>query len=169
MSCGRDALNRLISTIRAGGKGVFPTEASYVVAGTKDADFTIFSNKERALAMISNEPIATALAERFWPGPLALKVRRRGGFLTMTVTSDMRARELAEGLGGQVVTNLLNAPTLDEAMKRSGPVDVAVDCGPVPFPEGYTIIKVEGYTLRAIFKGAIPIEMVERAAEEAVI
>lgn len=118
--------------------------------------------------MLSNEPIAMELAKRFWPGPLALKVRTTSGFLTMTVTSDRRAKRLVEALGGQLGVCLTGIPTLKEAIQKLGQVDVALDCGPVPFPEGYTIIKAEGYSFRTISKGAIPLEMVERAAEEVV-
>lgn len=168
LGCNTEGLNRLASAIKVGGKGIFPTEASYVMAGVKDGEFTIFSDKERALSSLSNEPIAIALARKFWPGPLALKVRTADGFLTMTVTSDQRAKRLVKTLGGQLNVHLTGVPTLKEAIQKLGRVDVALDCGPVPFPEGYTTIKVEGYAIRVISKGAIPLEMLERVAEEVV-
>ncbi len=168
LGCHTEGLNRLASAIKVGGKSIFPTEASYVMAGAESAELTILSDKGQALSLLSGEPVAAALARRFWPGPLALKVRGADGFLMLTVTSDRRAKKLVEALGGRLRVRSADAPTLKEAMEKLGGADVALDCGLVPFPEGYTTVKVEGYAMRAISEGAIPLDMLERAAEEVV-
>ncbi len=153
--------------LRAGGLVVFPTETVYGVgadAANPHAVARIFAAKGRpyfnplishVLGLVDAErhavlhPVARALAEKFWPGPLTIVAPRRvdslvaelacAGLDTIALRAPAHpmARELLAAFGGPVVAPSANrsghvsATTAEHAAADlSGVVDLILDGGP---------------------------------------
>ena len=111
------------------------------------------------------DPHFTALAERFWPGPLTLVVPAGRPFpaigaqrtLGLRLPDHPELRELLRALGGYLAATSLNRsgepPVQSEAEARHFPVDRVVSGPPPPGRASSVVDLVEGRILRA---GAIP-------------
>lgn len=165
--------------LRAGGLVVFPTETVYGVgadATNPHAVARIFAAKGRphfnplishVLGLADAEkhaelpPVARALAEKFWPGPLTLVVLRRAdspvaelacaGLSTIALRAPAHpmARELLAAFGGPVVAPSANrsghvsaTTAAHAAADLSGDVDLILDGGPSEVGLESTIVAV---------------------------
>ncbi|MFH2005954.1 MAG: L-threonylcarbamoyladenylate synthase [bacterium] len=155
---------RAIRTLRRGGLVVFPTETFYGLAvdpWNETALSRLLERKQRSpdhpLPLILADrdqlsrlvdrvsPEATALMDRFWPGPLTLVLPARPGLpgalisergVGVRVSPHPIARALAAGLGSPLVATSANRrglpPPLSvtEAHRNLGPVDLTLNGGP---------------------------------------
>jgi L-threonylcarbamoyladenylate synthase len=195
-----DALAAAASVLRGGGAVVIPTETVYGVAALPSvagATETLFALKGRPtdvpLAVLVDDlaqvlpwldldalPAAsTALAERFWPGPLTLVLPRRAGLALALggspATVGVRcpdhgfARALAAEVGPVATTsaNRHGEPTphtaADAAAALAGAVDLVVDGGRCDSAPS-TVVDLTGVDPVVVRAGAI-----EPAAIDAVI
>jgi L-threonylcarbamoyladenylate synthase len=155
---------RAIRTLRAGGLVVFPTETFYGLAAdpwNESALSRLLERKERPpdqplplilanrdqLSRLVDQitPAASALMDRFWPGPLTLVLPARPGLpkalisergVGVRVSPHPIARALASGIDSPLVATSANRrglpPPLSvtEAHRSLGPVDLALNGGP---------------------------------------
>jgi len=194
-----DALARAADILSRGGLVVFPTDTLYGLAADPrhaGAVARVYHAKGRtagqALPLIAGdlaqvETVATALpaatrrlAERFWPGPLALlvdaapaivpAVHGGTGSVAVRVPAQAVARALARRLGFPVVATSANrsgapASHLAEvaAAAFEGDVDLVLDGGPTPGGEPSTIVDARGAAPTLIRAGAIPFSQILEA------
>jgi len=131
---------------------------------------------ERALGRLSGR--TRRLAERFWPGALALvvdvgaavvpAVLGGGSTVAVRVPDHAVARGLSAGLAFPIVSTSANrsgrpAPaTADAALAQLGDaVEIVLDAGPVAGGEPSTIVDARGETVTLIRAGAVPFARVE--------
>jgi len=190
---GRDpaGLARAVDILRGGGIVALPTETVYGLAAdaaNTDAVARVFAAKNRpafnpliahvadatmARALVRIEPLAAALMERFWPGPLTLvlPVRldapvaalARGGLDTLAVRSPAHlvAQAVIAGFGGALVAPSANAsgglsPTRAEHVTLDVPV---IDGGPCLWGVESTIVGVAHGQATLLRPGAIAAEV----------
>ena len=124
--------------------------------------------------------LAWALAERFWPGPLTL-VLKRSGSLPQLVTGGKRSvavrmpnhpvpLKLVLDLGRPITgtsANPTGAPdpvTADDVKKLlAGKVDFIIDGGPAPAGKPSTIVDLTGLRPRLVREGAVDRHTLESA------
>jgi len=185
--------NRIVAAalVRKGGVIAFPTDTLYGLAASAynhDSVARIFTIKGRPAAhglpvLIGNiaqiEQIAKdissdalALAQRFWPGPLTLVLRRRsdlpaelsGGMETVAVRQPNHpaAIQLIEFSGGPITgtsANVSGGPqpiSAEEVIRQVGYlVDAVLDDGPCAVGEPSTIVDTTVIPFRLIRMGAI--------------
>lgn len=158
---------RAASSLRAGGRVMTPTEASYFLVSELGKDLEkdgmLLIDRNTAETSIRLGPIENLLASRFWPGPLLLMVRRKvdNKFILINVPKNKCVRRLIEMVGASLLT-LRRGNSLEELMEKCRlKADMAIDDRSVHFSEGYTTVKVEGYTYRIIKEGAIKRSLVD--------
>ncbi len=202
MSCGSRLieLEEAVRSLNSGGVVVFPTDTLYGLGAdvfSLPALQRIFSIKGRptdlalpvlvagldqveavALPMSSQ---ARRLAQRFWPGPLTLVMRRSpdlpglvtGGADTVAVRMPGHPvpLELARRLGRPITgtsANLSGQPDLldlDALQNQLGNlVDHIIQTGPVPAGTASTIVDVTGDAPQLLREGAISLEEILEAA-----
>lgn len=192
-------LEEAFATLSDGGVVVFPTDTLYGLgadAFSLPALQRIFTIKGRpaelalpvlvagldqvesvALPMTNR---AQRLAERFWPGPLTLVMRRSPGLPDLvtggadTVAVRMPAHRiplaLARRLGRPITgtsANLSGSPDLldlDSIERQLGNlVDYIIRAGPAPEGTGSTVVDITGDEPRLLREGAISLEEIMEA------
>jgi L-threonylcarbamoyladenylate synthase len=193
-------LERVAAVIRAGGVVALPTDTLYGLAAdpfNAPAVRRVFLVKGRtsgrALPLVAADvaqinaqlgllpPLALALAEGFWPGPLTLLVPASGALAadvtggTGRVGVRVPAHAVARGLCracGSVLTatsaNLSGRPASndpdDVARSLGSELDVLLDAGKAPGGPSSTIVDVTGVEPQLVRAGAIPWEEVRTCA-----
>ncbi len=131
-----------------------------------------------------DDPIACALARRFWPGPLTLVlpalahldpvVTGGGGTAAIRIPGHPIARELARLAGGAVVStsaNLAGEAPVTRPGELSGALvarlDGVVDGGETPGGLASTIVAVVGGAPTLLRAGAVPWDEVAACAAQA--
>lgn len=186
-----EALARAVWTLRRGGLVAFPTETVYGLgadATNVKAVARIFAVKGRpadhplivhlpgieVLERFAHKvpPIAWRLAERFWPGPLTLILRRAPGVpdlvtggqetVGLRVPSHPLALALLEAFGGGVAAPSANrfgrvSPTTAAHVEEElgGSVDCLLDGGPCPLGLESTILDLSATRPRLLRVGAV--------------
>src|SRR5262245_25063724 len=184
-------LQRAADVIRDGGLVAFPTDTLYGLAAdpySAEAVSRVFLAKgrtaERALPLVAADdeqivqhlgplsPLARALADRFWPGPLTLlmtaplalapEVSGGSSRVGVRVPAHSVARELCRAAGTLLTAtsaNISGQPGIDNAddVARSlGPrLDFLLDAGPTAGGPPSTIVDVTGIEPRLVRAGAI--------------
>ena len=195
-------LRPVIEVLVEGGIAIYPTDTVYGVGGRIDleealekvswakmrgtAPFPLLvSDIDRARNLAVFNSRALRLAERFWPGPLTLKLRPRfeahpllvddRGLIAVRLPDNPVPRVLARGIGGAIVGTSANrsgapSPTSFEgAVKQIGErVDAGVDGGPTRYRVASTIVDVSSQPVRIVRVGAVSPEEVEEALGEEV-
>ena len=189
-------VEQAVRALRNGGVVALPTDTLYGLGAdvfSQSAVEAIFAIKERpsglALPVLvddwdqlekvaGNIPnAARALAERFWPGPLTLVVKKAAqvsdrvtaGAPTVAVRMPDHPvpRTIARLLGGPITgtsANISGRPDprdLDELRAQIGhKVDYVVTVGPPPVGAASTIVDITGETPALIRQGAIPFDAI---------
>lgn len=193
------SVERGAEVLRAGGLVVFPTETVYGVgadATNPHAVARIFAAKGRpqfnplishVLSLADAErhgelhPVARALVEKFWPGPLTIVVPRRAdgpvaelacaGLATIALRSPSHplARELLAAFGGPVVAPSANrsghvsaTTAAHAAADLEGAVDLILDGGPSAVGLESTIVAIDADGRATLLRpGAIARDAIE--------
>jgi L-threonylcarbamoyladenylate synthase len=196
---------RAAAILRAGGLVAFPTETVYGLgAHALDAAAVhrVFIAKGRpaqdplivhvhdisALGALTAEipAIVTALAARFWPGPLTL-VMRRAAAVPLEVTAGLDtvairipahpiARALIEAAAIPIAApsaNLFSRPSPTRAahvlQDLDGRIDLIVDGGPTPVGVESTVVDLTEPTPTILRPGAVTLEMIRTVLPDAVL
>lgn len=190
-------LRHAADILRTGGLVAFPTETVYGVGAAitfPDAIRRIFEVKGRPndnpLIVHIPEPeqlkdlaedipsVAWTLADRFWPGPLTLVLKRKGvvpdevtaGLSTVAVRIPGHpvALKLLQLAGLPVAAPSANlsgrpSPTLgkDVAEDLNGKIDVIIDAGPAGIGLESTVLDLTGPQPRVLRPGGVTREMLE--------
>lgn len=119
-------------------------------------------------------PVARALAERYWPGPLTLILPTPHGALGFRIPSHSAALELLRRAGTVLAVTSANASgeppalTVAAALSALGAhVDLALDAGASPGGVASTVVRMEGREILIIREGAIPRSEIMKAAANA--
>lgn len=203
---GPERVTEAAEVLRRGGLVAFPTETVYGLgADAADAEAVerIFAAKGRPAGhplivhlgsierldewAVDVDPRARLLAERFWPGPLTLVVRRAplvadsvtGGRDTvgLRVPDHLVARRLLQAFGGGVAAPSANrfghvSPTTPQHVLRdlAGRIDLVVDGGPCSVGLESTIVEVVGRGPVTLLRpGGLSVGAIEEALGEAVL
>lgn len=194
-----------VEVLRRGGLVAFPTETVYGLgadASNEAAVARIFAVKGRpphhplivhlpsaeALEAWARGDLAAAhrLAERFWPGPLTLVLRRQpwvshrvtGGAETVAlrVPAHPLALELLRRFGGGIAAPSANrfgsvSPTTAQHVRQSlgDAVDLILDGGPCPVGVESTILDLSGSTPAVLRPGGVPREELEAVLGHALL
>jgi L-threonylcarbamoyladenylate synthase len=187
--------------VRAGGLVVYPTDTFYGLAADPFSDCAVadlFDAKGRdervAIPIIAADvpavearatgwtPLVSALARRFWPGPLSLVLEAPSGLaaavhaglgtVAVRVPNHPVARALAAAAGGFVTATSANRSG-QPSVQAVGDLDaiavdprvLVVDAGPTPGGAPSTIVDVRTGTPHLIREGAIRWADVLAAAE----
>lgn len=184
----RPELQKAVQTLREGGIVAFPTDTVWGILVRPDdpaAVARVYAMKgrptdqplqllvadletaKRLLPEGFRDPRFTALAKRFWPGPLTLVVPAGRPFPAIAATKRLglripdhpELRELLRALGGYLAATSLNRsgepPVQSEAEARRFPVDLVVP-GAAPKGQASSVVDLtEGRVVRA---EAIPLE-----------
>jgi L-threonylcarbamoyladenylate synthase len=196
-----DDLDRAVDILRAGGLVAFPTETVYGLgadASNAEALRRLYAVKGRpaehpviahlgAHASLDDwaldvAPIARALADAFWPGPLTVVLRRNrdaivdevtGGRDTvgLRVPNHPLALALLDAFGGAVAAPSANrfgrvSPTTaaDVRADLGADVDLVLDGGPCAVGLESTIVDCTGSEPRILRVGGVTTEAIERVA-----
>jgi L-threonylcarbamoyladenylate synthase len=187
----RDAIQEAAHWILTGGVVALPTDTLYGLAADPFSAYAVarvFAAKgrgaERALPLIAADaaqvvahlgalsPLATRLAQRFWPGPLTLLVAApRGlarevtggtGKVGIRVPADDVARAVCAASGRPITAtsaNISGEPATsspDEVERTLGDrIDLLIDAGPTRGGAASTIVDVTGAEPTLIRAGAI--------------
>lgn len=182
---------RAVETLRAGGIIAYPTETYYGLGAKFDIEASLsrlFELKgrpsEKAVPLIVGEvkglftlvetvsETATALIDKYWPGPLTvLFPARRGlseyitsrGKVAVRMPGESFALHLARVAGFPITATSANpadAPPpidIETVIKYFPEIDLIIDGGRTPGGPPSTIIDVEGNSVRVIREGAIKV------------
>jgi L-threonylcarbamoyladenylate synthase len=195
-----EAMKRALALLEGGDVVAIPTETVYGLAGdaTNGAGVArIFEAKGRPrfnpliahvadLAMAHRiavfDPLATKLAESFWPGPLTLVLPQRAGNAIhplVTAGLDTIALRMPRGFGGELIARLgrpLAAPSANSSGRISatsaeavaadlgGKIRLVVDGGATPVGLESTIVKIEDGRLRLLRPGGVAAADIEAVA-----
>ncbi len=194
----RDA-RRAAEVLRVGGIVAYPTETFYALgalASSRPALARLASAKLRPEGkplplLVSGremldgvvarlDPVASALADRFWPGPLTLVLpAARGlapeiaadGTVGLRVPGSAAARDLSRLAGGPITSTSANpsggTPPVRPADLDPGLVariDAVLDGGETPGGLPSTVVAVEDGNVRLLRAGAVPWEAILAAA-----
>jgi L-threonylcarbamoyladenylate synthase len=192
------SLAEAIAVLRGGGLVAYPSDTVYglgAAASDEQAVERIFGVKgrlsEKALSLLLADvedmaslcaevpPAAKLLAERFWPGPLTLVLRRSLAFhsaalgggdnVALRVPDHLFLRELIRGLGEPITGTSANRSgrpscrTAREVRRQLGSaVDLIIDGGPSREGPESTVIDITHGQPRMLRQGAISRSEVER-------
>jgi L-threonylcarbamoyladenylate synthase len=187
-----NALGEAVSVLGSSGIVVHPTETCYGMA-VDVFNENALEKLYRVKGMERGKPLsilvdslemakkygefsdkALELAEKYWPGPLAIIVPRKhlpeffnigDNFVSFRCSSDDFCKEMVRGFGRPVTTTSANrgglpqlygVDDLNEAFGDfAGELDLVVDGGKIPEKKPSTIVKVNGETLTVIRQGDI--------------
>jgi L-threonylcarbamoyladenylate synthase len=196
-------IERAAAILRAGGLVAFPTETVYGLGAhalDRAAVLRLFTAKGRPsndplivhihdldalhALVVDVPPAATALAARFWPGPLTM-VLRRSAAVPLEVTAGLEtvavripahpiARSLIETAGIPVAApsaNLFSRPSPTRAEHvledLNGRIDLVIDGGPTTVGVESTVIDLSGAVPTILRPGAVTLEMVRSVLPDA--
>jgi L-threonylcarbamoyladenylate synthase len=195
------SLTEAIAVLRGGGLIAYPSDTVYglgAAASDERAVGRAFGVKGRlsgkALSLLLADiddmpplcaevpPAAKLLAERFWPGPLTLVLRRSPAFhsaalgggdnVALRVPDHLFLRELIRGLGEPITGTSANRSgrpscrTAREVQRQLGSaVDLIIDGGPSREGPESTVIDITHDHPRMLREGAISRSEVERVVE----
>jgi L-threonylcarbamoyladenylate synthase len=187
--------------LRAGGVVLYPTDTLYGLGADAFSDeavakvyaiktrdekkpiHCIVADIEMAEKYGELTPVARALAEKFFPGPLTLVLKKRkevaGGItanmktIGVRVPGNLFCAALARTFGGPITTTSANIAGMEaqgtvygilqqlgEAQKH---INLIVDAGALPHQQASSIVDVSGNTLNIIREGAIEKERILNA------
>jgi L-threonylcarbamoyladenylate synthase len=183
------AVEEAAATLERGELVAFPTDTVYGLAAGHGHIEKLFVAKGRskdkripvlladtanleASAMVT--PIARALAERFWPGPLTIVlVAPRRGTLAFRVPANAVARRLIAASGGGLPVTSANlsgepdATTAEEVVAQlGGRIALVLDGGPTRGGVPSTVVDCTGPGLKILREGAISEAEIDRAIRE---
>ncbi len=195
-------MNEVASLLKKGGVIAYPTDTLYGLGGdafNSDANhkvrilkgregakpFPYVIDKPERLAEwgIRLSPVAAAIAETFWPGPVSLVVEDSGNLPTdvldarrmicVRMPDNTIARAIAGALGGLLVATSANpsggrpARSAQEAMEYfRGEIDAVVDGGPSTCKLPSTIVEVTGRKIVILREGAVPADRLSAVVAE---
>ncbi len=185
------------NVIKRGGLAVIPTDTVYGLAAdplNRRAFKKVYELKLRdplkpvplllgethnAYKFVKINSLFLVLAQRFWPGPLTIVAKRKGGIpkhllkwdrLGVRLPACNLCREIARLVGGAIVgtsANISGEPpprTMGDALSVFGSrVDVYLDGGPSPWGLPSTVVDVSERVAVVIREGAIPKDEIKRA------
>jgi len=183
------AISKSVRILKAGGVVCYPTETYYALGidpWNAEARERLYRIKGRAaekelpciaadLPMIArrcdvSDPRVTALAAKFWPGPLTLVLPMLdgSGSLAVRISSHPLARSISAQMQSPVVStsaNLSGEPAMREPAQllpsiRSG-IDLLIDSGTTPGGKASTILSLLSHPAEVIREGAIAREDLE--------
>jgi L-threonylcarbamoyladenylate synthase len=193
----RAAIDQAVQVLRAGGLVAFPTETVYGLGGdasSLSAVRKIYSAKGRprnhplivhlhSIAQAADwardiPPAAERLAQRYWPGPLTLVLKRAAAVnelvtggqdtIALRVPSHPVARALLEAFGGGIAAPSANrfgrvsATTAEHVRAEFGSVvDCVLDGGPADVGIESTIVDVSGAHPALLRPGSITVHDIE--------
>ena len=196
----RETIGQAASVLRAGGIAAIPTDTLYGLAAdpfNRSAVARLFTikdrAKEKALPLVAASraqvetslgalsPLASRLADAFWPGPLTLVVPApptlapevTGGTDTVAVRVPDHAatRALCDACGWPLTSTSANRsgepPTADPTVVEHAMgalIDLLVDAGQTPGGPPSTIVDVTDSEPRLVRAGAIPWDAVLTAS-----
>jgi len=192
------SLAEAIAVLKGSGLVAYPSDTVYglgAAASDERAVTRVFAAKgrlsEKALSLLLADiedmaplcadvpPAAQLLAERFWPGPLTLVLRRSPAFqsaalgggdnVALRVPDHLFLRELIRALGEPITGTSANRSgrpscrTAREVRRQLGSaVDLIIDGGPSRAGSESAVIDITTETPRMLREGAIPRSEVER-------
>ena len=194
----RDA-RRAAEVLRVGGIVAYPTETFYALGALASSRTALarlasaklrpegkplpllVSGREMLDGVVARlDPVASALADRFWPGPLTLVLpAARGlapeiaadGTVGLRVPGSAAARDLSRLAGGPITSTSANPsggpPPVRPADLDPGLVariDAVLDGGETPGGLPSTVVAVEDGNVRLLRAGAVPWEAILAAA-----
>ena len=193
------SLAEALAVLKGGGLVAYPSDTVYglgAAASDERAVARVFAAKgrpsEKALPLLLADvedmtplcaevpPAAKLLAERFWPGPLTLVLRRSPGFRSAAVGSGdsvaLRVpdysflRELIRALGEPITGTSANRSgqpscrTAREVGRTLGDaVDLIIDGGPCRVGQESTVVDITEDTPRIVREGVVSRREVQRA------
>jgi len=192
-------VRRAAEVLRAGGIVAYPTETFYglgalasslaALARLTSAKLrpagkplpVLVSGREMLAGLVARlDPLASALADRFWPGPLTLVLPAApglapeiaaGGTVGLRVPGSEVARDLSRLAGGPITSTSANPsggpPPVrpsDLAPELAARIDAVLDGGETLGGLPSTVVAVEEGQVRLLRAGAVPWEAVLAAA-----
>ena len=191
-------IEEIANAIKEGKLIIFPTDTVYGIgtnAYNEEACKKIYEIKGRPsckplsilisdISMIEDlveniSPTEQKIIEKFWPGPLTMKFKKRKGILPDIISAGdeyVRIRLIKNGLIYKIIekaevpvvapsANISEHPTgikIDNIIKElGGKVDYILDCGDYKSDEPSTIIQVEDEKIVVIREGKIKREELE--------
>jgi len=179
--------------VRQGELVAFPTETVYGLAANAklpealqklrhvkdrppDKPFAILVADASEVVRLVGEvpPVARALIEKFWPGPLTIVTAGRRGDETGFRCPDHKvAQDLIRAAGVPIAAPSANLsgheePVTAEQVKKDldGRIPMILDAGPCREGKPSTVVKVQGDSIRMLRTGAISEEEIRRAIME---
>ncbi|RUM89775.1 MAG: threonylcarbamoyl-AMP synthase [Thermodesulfatator sp.] len=191
-----EALSEALRILSEGGVLGFPTETFYGLAvdpfnpraierlyqmkrRLREKPVLLLIGDPEEVKLLAEEipPVAEALMERFWPGPLTLVFRARAevpswltaetGTVALRVSSHPLARELPRLFRGPITgtsANLSEEPparTAEEVAHYFPEIDLVLDGGPCPGERPSTLVSVVSEKVELLRPGAVPWEKIE--------
>jgi L-threonylcarbamoyladenylate synthase len=193
------SLAEAVAVLKGGGLIAYPSDTVYglgAAASNERAVARVFAVKgrlsEKALSLILADvqdmgplcaevpPSARLLAERFWPGPLTLVLRRSPSFQSAALGSDESValrvpdhfflRQLIRALGEPITGTSANRSgrpscrTAREVQRQlGGAVDLIIDGGPSRAGQESTVVDITTHPPTIVRQGAIARAEIERA------
>jgi sua5/yciO/yrdC/ywlC family protein len=191
-------IEEIANAIKEGKLIIFPTDTVYGIgtnAYNEEACKKIYEIKGRPsckplsilisdISMIEDlveniSPTEQKIIEKFWPGPLTMKFKKRKGILPDIISAGdeyVRIRLIKNGLIYKIIekaevpvvapsANISGHPTgikIDNIIKElGGKVDYILDCGDYKSDEPSTIVQVEDEKIVVIREGKIKREELE--------
>ena len=187
-------IEEIANAIKEGKLIIFPTDTVYGIgtnAYNEEACKKIYEIKGRPsckpliiLSMIEDlveniSPTEQKIIEKFWPGPLTMKFKKRKGILPDIISAGdeyVRIRLIKNGLIYKIIekaevpvvapsANISGHPTgikINNIIKElGGKVDYILDCGDYKSDEPSTIVQVEDEKVVVIREGKIKREELE--------
>lgn len=187
-------LDKAVQVIESGGVVAFPTETFYGLAVDPENVFSVRKlfkvkgrDSDKAIPLIAADAAQVEsrisslsvdelrLADRFWPGPLALVIRAsenlawnlHAGTVAVRVPGHTMARMLVNQVGRPItatsanISGALPAVSADEVYETLGSVlDLILDGGTTPGGVASTIVRVDQFGPVLIRAGVLPWERV---------
>jgi L-threonylcarbamoyladenylate synthase len=195
-------INEIGSLLKKGGVIAYPTDTVYGLGGdafnyevhhrvrtlkgresAKPFPFIIDKAERLAEWGIRLNPLARALVERFWPGPLSIIVEDVGALpadaldarktMCVRLPASRIARAIAGSVGGLLIATSANPSggrparnARDAAEAFKGELDAVVDGGPSPLALPSTIVDAAGRKMIILREGAVPIDQLLQVADK---
>jgi L-threonylcarbamoyladenylate synthase len=191
------SLAEAVAVLKGGGLVAYPSDTVYglgAAASDERAVARVFTVKgrlsEKALPLLLADvedmpplcaevsPIAKLLAERFWPGPLTLVLRRSPAFHSPALGGDNAALRVPDHLFLRQLIRALGEPITGTSANRSGrpscrtarevqrrlrdTVDLIIDGGPTRIGQESTVVDITRHTPMIVRTGALSREEIER-------